>query len=125
VDSGIYGLSGSPSTSVTTAPAPIALASSAATSRANELDVVISGFDNTYSIGGMSFSFVDRSGAPIASIPADFSADFQTFFKGQTGSSVLMRASFPVTGDVSQVGGVTVVLNNSAGVVTTPGLKFP
>ena len=36
-----------------------------------------------------------------------------------------MRASFPVTGDVSQVGGVTVVLNNSAGVVTTPSLKFP
>ena len=125
VDSGIYGLSGSPSTSVTTGPAPIALASSAATSRANELDVVISGFDNTYSIGGMSFAFVDRSGAAIASIPADFSADFQTFFKKQTGSSFLMRVSFPVTGDVSQVGGVTVVLNSAAGVVTTPSLKFP
>lgn len=125
VDSGIYGLSGSPSTSVTTAPVPVALSSSAATSRANELDVVISGFDNTYSIGGMSFAFVDRSGAAIATIPADFGTDFQTFFKGQTGSSFLMRASFPVTGDVSQVGGVTVVLNNSAGVVTTPILKFP
>ncbi len=125
VDSGIYGLSGSPSTSVTTAPAPVALASSAATSRANELDVVISGFDNTYSIGGMSFAFVDRSGAAIATIPADFSPDFQTFFKGQTGSSFLMRVSFPVTGDVSQVGGVTVVLTNAAGVVTTPSLKFP
>src|SRR6185437_10048161 len=118
VDTGIYGISGSPSTSVTTSPAPIALASSAATSRANELDVVISGFDNTYSIGSMSFSFVDRSGASIASIPADFSSDFQTFFHGQTGSSFLMRVSFPVTGDVSQVGGVTVMLNNAAGVVT-------
>jgi len=125
VNSGIYGLSGSPSTSVTTAPIPVALASSAATSRANELDVVISGFDNTYSIGTMSFSFVDRSGAAITSIPADFSADFQIFFKGQNGSSFLMRASFPVTGDVSQVGGVAVVLNNAAGVVTAPSLKFP
>jgi hypothetical protein len=125
VNSGIYGLSGSPSTSVTTAPAPVALASSAATSRANELDVVISGFDNTYSIGGMSFAFVDRGGAAIASIPANFSADFQTFFKGQNGGSFLMRVSFPVTGDVSQVGGVTVVLNNAAGVVTTPSLQFP
>jgi hypothetical protein len=86
VDSGIYGLSGSPAASITTAPAPIVLASAAATRRANELDVVISGFDNTYSIGGMSFSFVDRSGAPIASIPADFGTDFQTFFRGQTGS---------------------------------------
>lgn len=125
VDSGIYGLSGSPSTSVTTGPAPVALASSSATSRANELDVVISGFDNTYSIGSISFAFVDRSGTPIASIPADFSADFQTFFKGQNGSSFLMRVSFPVTGDVSQVGGVTVMLNNAAGVVTTPSLQFP
>ena len=125
VNSGVYGLSGSPSTSVTTPPAPIDLASSAATSRANELDVVISGFDNTYSIGGMSFAFVDRSGAAIATIPADFSTNFQTFFKAQNGSSFLMRASFPVTGDVSQVGAVTVVLNNSAGVVTTPSLSFP
>jgi hypothetical protein len=125
VDSGIYGLSGSPSTSVTTAPAAVVLASSAATSRANELDVVISGFDNTYSIGGMSFAFVDRNGGAIATVPGDFSSDFQTFFKAQNGSSFLMRASFPVTGDVSQVGGVTVMLNNSAGVVTTPSLKFP
>jgi hypothetical protein len=125
-DSGIYGLSGNPSISLTTASAPVALVSSAATSRANVLDVVISGFDNTYSIGGMSFSFVDRSGAAIASIPADFSPDFQTYFKSQTaGSSFLMRVSFPVTGDVSQVGGVTVVLNNSAGTVNTPVLKFP
>ncbi len=125
LNSGIYGLSGNPSTSITTPPVPVVLASSAATSRANELDVVISGFDNTYSIGSMSFAFVDRSGAAITTIPADFSANFQAFFKGQTGSSFLMRASFPVTGDVTQVGGVTVVLNNSAGVVTTPGLKFP
>lgn len=125
VDSGIYGLSGSPVTSLTTAPTPVALSSSAVTRRANELDVVISGFDNTYSIGSMSFAFVDRSGTAIASIPADFSTDFQTFFKGQTGSSFLMRASFPVTGDATQVGGVTVVLNNVAGAVTTPRLKFP
>jgi hypothetical protein len=125
VDSGIYGLSGSPSTSVTTAPAPVVLSSSAVTSRANILDVVISGFDNTYSIGGMSFAFVDRSGAAITTVPADFSTNFQTFFKGQTGSSFLMRVSFPVTGDVSQVGGLTAVLNNVAGAVTTPSLKFP
>ena len=119
-------LSGSPSTSITTAPAPIALASSAATSRANELDVVISGFDNTYSIGSMSFAFVDRGGAAIATIPADFSPPtFKPSLKDRRRSSFLMRASFPVTGDVSQVGGVTVILNNAAGIVTTPSLKFP
>ena len=126
VDPGIFGLSGSPSMSLTAAPALIALSSTGATSRANELDVVIGGFDNTYTIGVMSFAFVDRSGAPITSLSADFTANFKTFFAGQTaGSSFLMRASFPVTGDVSQVGGVNVTLTNAAGAVTTPRLNFP
>lgn len=126
VDAGIFGLSGSPSRSLTTAPAPIAISSSGATSRTNALDVVISGFDNTYSIGPMSFSFFDRSGGPIASLSADFTANFRTFFQGQAaGSSFLMRISFPVTGDVSQVGGVNIVLTNSAGAVSTPRLNFP
>jgi hypothetical protein len=126
VDPGIFGLSGSPSISLTTRPDPIAISSSAATSRANTLDVVISGFDNTYSIGAMSFAFVDRSGGPITSLSADFTANFKAFFQGQTaGSSFLMRVSFPVTGEASQVGGVNLTLTNAAGTVTTPRLNFP
>jgi hypothetical protein len=126
VDPGIFGLSGNPSTSLTTAPAPIAITSSGVTSRANDLDVAISGFDNTYSIGGMSFSFFNRSGGSIASISADFTSNFRAFFQNQTaGSSFLMRVTFPVTGDVTQVGGVEVILNNTAGVVRTPRLNFP
>jgi hypothetical protein len=126
MNAGIFGLSGNPSTALTTQAAPIAISSTGATSRANELDVVVSGFDNTYSIGAMSFAFFDRGGASITSLPADFTANFKTFFKGQTaGSSFLMRVSFPVTGDVSQVGGVNVSLINAAGVVTTPRLNFP
>ena len=126
VDPGIFGLSGSPSTSLSSKPGPIAITSTGATSRANELDVVVAGFDNTYTIGAMSFAFVDRSGGPITSLPADFTTNFKTFFQGQTaGSSFLMRVSFPVTGDVSQVGGVNVTLTNAAGGITTPRLNFP
>jgi len=128
VDPGIFGLSGSPSTSLTAPPSPIVLdlTKSGVTSRANELDVVLAGFDNTYSIGNMSFAFVNRTGGSIASIPADFTSSFRTFFQGQTaGSSFLMRVTFPVTGDVTQVGGVAVTLNNTAGVVITPTLNFP
>ncbi|MDP8991336.1 MAG: hypothetical protein M3N41_14800, partial [Acidobacteriota bacterium] len=74
----------------------------------------------------LSFAFVDRSGKSITSLSADFTANFKAFFQGQTaGSSFLMNISFPVTGDVTQVGGVTVTLNNAAGVVTTPRLNFP
>jgi len=126
VDPGIFGLSGSPSTRLTAGPGAIAISSSGATSRANTLDVVIAGFDNTYSIGAMAFAFVDRGGGPIASLSADFTANFKAFYQGQiAGSSFLMRVSFPVTGDVSQVGGVNVTLTNAAGVVTTPRLNFP
>ena len=126
VDAGIFGLSGSQSTSLTTTPALVALSSTGATSRANELDVVIAGFDNTYSIGAMSFAFFDRGGASITSLSADFTANFKTFFQGQNaGSSFLTRVSFPVTGDVTQVGGVNVTLTNAAGAVTTPRLNFP
>ena len=111
---------------MTTLPAPIAIASSGATSRANQLDVVISGFDNTYSAGAMSFTFFDRNGGSIASISADFTADFRAFFQNQTaGSSFLMRLTFGVTGDVSKVGAVEVALNNSVGTVRTPRLNFP
>ncbi len=126
VNAGIFGLSGSPSTSLAARPGPITISSSGATSRANALDVVVAGFDNTYSIGAMSFAFVDRSGASITSLSTDFTTNFKAFFQGQTaGSSFLMRVSFPVTGDVSQVGGVNVTLTNAAGVVTTPRLNFP
>jgi hypothetical protein len=126
VDPGIFGLSGSPSTSLTTLPAPIAIATSGVTSRANQLDVVLSGFDNTYSIGAMSFAFFDRNGGSIAALSPDFTAEFRTFFQNQTaGSSFLMRVTFGVTGDVSKVGAVEVALNNSAGTVRTPRLNFP
>jgi len=126
VDSGIFGLTGGATTSLTTANAPIAITTTGATSRANDLDVVISGFDNTYSIGGMSFSFFDRGGVSLVVLSADFTSNFRAFFQSQTaGSSFLMRVSFPVTGDASQVGGVEVQIPNSAGVVRTPRLNFP
>jgi hypothetical protein len=126
VDPGIFGLSGSPSTFLTTLPSPISLASWAATSRANALDVVVSGFDNTYSIGAMSFAFFDRSGGSIASLSADFTSNFRAFFQNQSaGSAFLMRLTFDVTGDVTKIGAVDVTLNNSAGVVRTSRLNFP
>jgi hypothetical protein len=106
--------------------APISISSSGVTSRANQLDVVISGFDNTYSVGAMSFAFFDRNGVSITSLSADFTANFHAFFQNQAaGSSFLMRLTFGVTGDVSKVGAVEVALNNSAGTVRTPRLNFP
>jgi hypothetical protein len=93
----------------------------------NNLQVAVSGFDNTYAIGPMSFTFYDRGGGVIASgIEGDFSSNFRTFYQGQTlGSSFLMHLTFPVTGDAATIGGVDATLNNTAGTVRTPRISFP
>jgi hypothetical protein len=132
VDAGIYGTVSDPTTSLNIGPTPVAIASASATRRANDLDVTVSGFDNTYTMGAMSFTFFDRSGGVIAAgISADFSSNFHTFFQGQTssgptsGSSFLMRVTFPVTGDATQIGAMEATLNNAAGAVKTQRLNFP
>jgi hypothetical protein len=114
-------------TTLNIAPAPIAIeAASASNQRAGELDVQIVGFDNTYSAGSMLFTFFDTSGNTIgAPIPADFTAEFKTFYAAATtGSAFLVRVSFPVQGDRMQVTRVQVTLANSAGKTQTGSLTF-
>ena len=127
VDAGAFGLAGDPTTTLIVAPLPIAIQSATATRRANDLDVTVLGFDNTYTVGAMSFTFYDTAGTTIGqTIPADFSTAFGSFFQGQqSGSSFLMRVAFPVTGNASTIGNVDVTLTNSAGVAHTQRLKFP
>jgi hypothetical protein len=127
INAGVYGVTGDPTTTITLATAPISIAASSATSRANDLDVIVSGFDNTYTTGPMSFIFYDRNGNPMGGpIAADFSSNFSAFYQGQKGGSTfLMRVSFPVTGDASAVGAVEATLNNATGPARTGRLGFP
>jgi hypothetical protein len=127
-DSLAYGISGNANTAITIAPAPVALTSASVTRRVSDLDVVVQGFDNTYSLGRMSFTFYDASGNVIsAPIAADFSAAFANFFHAQTtpGSTFLMRVTFPVSGDATLIKSADVTLANSAGSVKTQKLNFP
>jgi len=120
-------ISGDASVRMTVAPAPITIeTASASNQRTGELDVEVVGFDNTYSAGGMSFTFFDAGGKPIGpAISADFSSNFKTFYSSATaGSSFLMRVSFPVMGDQTQVAKVQVTLTNSAGQTQTGSLTF-
>ena len=109
-------------TTVLTIPATaISLDSAIATRRTGDLDIQLTGFDNTYSAGAMTFTFFNISGQalPPGAIRADFTQDFRTFFtKAQAGSAFQVRVSFPVTGDTSGIGSVDVQLTNSAGVKT-------
>ena len=106
-------------TTLTIPAAPISIETATATRRTGDLDIQVTGFDNTYSAGVMTFTFSDTSGQvlPPGAIRADFTQDFRTFFtKTQAGSMFQVRVSFPVTGDTSGIGGVDVQLTNSAGI---------
>ena len=107
-------------TTLLTVPASaISIDTASATRRTGDLDIQVTGFDNTYSAGVMTFTFSDISGQALAAgaIPANFTQDFRTFFtKTQAGSAFQVRVSFPVTGDTSGIGTVDVQLSNSAGI---------
>ena len=109
---------GDPTTLLTIPASSLSIDTATATRRAGNLDIALIGFDNTYSAGAMTFTFLDASGAalPPGAIHADFTPDFRAFFaKTQAGSAFQVRISFPVTGDTSGIGSVDVQLTNAAG----------
>ncbi len=132
VNAGAIGLAGGATTTVTLAPSPVFVAAGSATNPTGSLDVTLSGFDNTYSIGAMTFTFYDTSGKTLgAPIQANFSQPFQLFYQSESpggvspGSAFLMLVSFPVTGNEAAVGSVVVQLTNTAGSTTIAALDFP
>jgi hypothetical protein len=126
-----FQMDGDPATAITIPPAAIGIDTASATRRANDLDIEVIGYDNTYTAGSMSFTFYDAGGNAInpGAIQADFTAAFKAFFTSQSGGSAfLMRVTFPVTGtdaQVKQVASADVTLTNSAGVARTQRLTFP
>ncbi len=120
-------IAGDPTTTLTIPPAPIVIETATASNqRLGELDIDVVGYDNTYTAGAMSFTFFDTAGNQIGSpIPADFKSKFADFYSSATtGSTFLMRVSFPVQGDQKQVGKVQVTMTNSAGQAQTGSLTF-
>jgi hypothetical protein len=107
---------------LTIAPAKVAIDAARANRRASDLDVTITGYDNTRTAGRFTFTFFDRSGATVqpGAIPVDLTGDFSRYFAiSRVGGAFHVRATFPVTGDASQIGGVEVSLANSAGAAAT------
>ena len=93
-----------------------------ATRESPNLVLSLDGYDNTYSAGQLSFTFYDTSGKTIGG-PISYSAEssFQQLFftNNPDGGLFSLQATFPVTGDVTKVGSVTVTLANSAGQTTS------
>ena len=127
LDAGVFGLSGSTSTSFTIVSAPLTLSAVSAGRGPNRVDIAMTGFDNTYTAGSMAFTFYDHNGNTLGGVvPADFTSNFRTFYQGQTvGSAFQLGINFPLAGDATVLGGVEVSLSNSVGVVRTQRLSFP
>lgn len=85
------------------------------------LVVTLAGYDNTYSAGMLTFTFYDTTGKEIAPVTFDATSDFQQlFFNNNTGGGTFsVQATFPVTGNIMDVGSVGVTAANSAGQATS------
>jgi hypothetical protein len=113
--------------SVTIAAVPPGIATAQGVRSAGAVEIRITGFDNTRSLGALSFTFYDAAGNPIApgAIRTDAAADFAKYFAGSDlGGVFLLRAVFPVTGDAALVASCEATLANSAGSAKTQRTSF-
>jgi hypothetical protein len=109
--------------SFTITPEQIQITSSKAIRQSPNLVLTLSGYDNSYSAGELSFIFYDTNGQPISPSPVTVNAasDFHKYFFGPSdiGGAFSMQASFPVlNGDAAKVSSVGVTLTNSVGSTT-------
>ncbi len=86
------------------------------------LIITVAGYDNTYSAGSLNFTFYDTSGKAYPPIAYNAAGAFQNLFFGSSntsGGAFQLQATFPVTGDITQVGSVAVSISNSVGQANT------
>ena len=104
----------------TIAPTKVQITSITAVRQSPNLVVTVTGYDNTYSTGALSFAFSTTTAGTIT-INTDATSAFQQYFFGSSntaGGAFSLQASFPVNGDVTQVSSVVASLTNSAGATT-------
>ena len=112
---------------LTVAPAPIYLDTTNGLRKAGELDISLTGFDNTYSASQMTFTFYDLTGKVVqpGAIPVTAGTAFQKYFATtQVGGMFALLAKFPVTGDTTQIGSFTMQMTNSAGTTTVQNIQI-
>ena len=108
--------------SVTISPAAAGITAVQGLRSSGSIEVRVTGFDNTRSLGPLAFTFYDPAGNPIApgAIRTDSSKDFATFFQASDAGGVfLLRAVFPVTGNATGIASFDVALTNAAGTAKT------
>ena len=82
------------------------------------LEIEITGFDNTRTIDGLSFTFYSSKGDILQPgvIRVNGGADFRRHFDvSTTGGVFTLKAVFPVSGAIAEIATTEVQLTNSAG----------
>ena len=113
---------------VSIAPARVQVDHASAARRVSDIDVSVAGYDNTRTVGPLAFTFFDQSGNVMGggAIWFDATSQFQTYFAGsQVGGAFLFRATFPVTGDATQISAVEVQMTSSPGATVSQRLAIP
>lgn len=120
-------VSNSDTLSIAIPATPVVVDMARGTRTSSGLDIELTGFDNTRSVSQLRFQFFDRNGRAIGSGPVsvDAGANFRSFFEASAlGGLFSLRASFPVSGDASQIAGAEVELVNSAGSTRSQRIQF-
>ena len=115
-------------TTTTIAAVPVSLDLATASAEVTQIIVALTGFDNTHAASTLSFTFHDTSGKAISPglIQTNVAGDFATYYQTypSAGGAFALQATFPVSGDVTQVASVQVQFTNPAGVTTTPSIPI-
>jgi hypothetical protein len=99
-----------------------------ATRNGSQIEVVAVGYDNTLSASQLSFVFYNKSGATLTAAPILYNAsgDFKKFFSTSTfGGAFQLKAIFPVSGDITQIGGCDLEVSNSQGTTRSSKTSVP
>jgi hypothetical protein len=101
------------------APAPVVFSDTRASKASSVLEVTVRGVDNLRTATAIGFTFYLQNGGVIGSgaMTADITQAFKSYYTAnpQAAGAFLLRAQFPVSGDVSQLGSVGITMTNSAG----------
>ena len=100
--------------------APVAVSAAKFSAVTGLAEVLLTALDNTHTVSKVAFTFYLTSGqtAQPGRVESDVSAAFRDFFMASKGGSFTLRATFPVSGTVSELASVDVALTSTAGTTT-------
>lgn len=113
--------------SFTVDPASVQIDSAKAVRNGAMLEIDVVGYDNTRTMGKLSFAFSNSAGHSIQGSPirVDSSeAAARYFADSKLGGVFSIHATFPVAGNVTEVAGVEVSIENSSGSTSSQRLRF-